>query len=165
MHSDHLQEIHSSRAVVPCKAAPAPLVTNPCTALVPVTKLPPTKVVTGYYCVLLCTMSVYQVTTDLVPVETVEIKPLALAHSAPAVPAPRYNNMQISRFVSMISSLSAQVEHPAGTPDHPKQHPEGQRGLLQHPVQRARCTVQYSTVQLTWCTVGGSLGWVRWVTV
>ena len=50
MHSDQLQEIHSSRAVVPCKAAPAPLVTNPCTALVPVTKLPPTKVVISYYC-------------------------------------------------------------------------------------------------------------------
>ena len=51
-------------------------------------------------------MGVYQVTTDLVPVETVEIKPLALAHSAPAVPAPRYNNIQIqiSRFVSMIST-------------------------------------------------------------
>ena len=45
----YLQEIHSSRAVVPCKAAPAPLVTNPCTALVPVTKLPPTKVVINYY--------------------------------------------------------------------------------------------------------------------
>ena len=44
------QEIHSSRAVVACKAAPAPLVTNPCTALVPVTKLPPTKVAAGDCC-------------------------------------------------------------------------------------------------------------------
>ena len=50
LYNAHLQEIHSSRAVVPCKVAPAPLVTNPCTALVPVTKLPPTKVLTGYYC-------------------------------------------------------------------------------------------------------------------
>ena len=50
LYTAHLQEIHSSRAVVHCKAAPAPLVTNPCTALVPITKLPPTKVVISYYC-------------------------------------------------------------------------------------------------------------------
>ena len=52
--------------------------------------------------VRLSTVSV-QVTTDLVPVETVEIKPLALAHSAPAVAAPRYRyNKQLPLYLQYL---------------------------------------------------------------